>query len=151
VHFGWLRKYFDVLVAALLRLVLALRPVTYFPQHFLETKFMGILTKENGEFKIEVIKEFAEDIANALEEGDRLSADDAENLAQKAHEYFSGKREELSDLLDQVASLEQGSLAGYGLNTGHPGMNDIFFEMLDIAISKSHISQEIESASLVTK
>ena len=132
-------------------IVLALPPVTYFHLDFLETKFMGILTKENGEFKIEVIKEFAEDIANALDEGDRLSVDDAEDLAQKAHEYFSGKRKELSDLMDQVASLEQGSWAGYGLHTGHPGMNEIFFEMLDIAISKTHILQEIESTSLFTK
>ena len=131
-----------------MRIVLALRPVISFPLDFLEIKFMGILTKENGAFKIEVIKEFAEDIAHALEEGDRLSADDAEDLAQKAHEYFSEKREQFSDLVDQVNSLDVGSWAGH---QSHPGMNQIFFEMLDIAISKSRILQEIKSTSLVTK
>ena len=102
---------------------------------------MGVIV-ENGTFKIEVIKEIAEDIANSLELGGQLSAKEAEELAQKAHQYFSRKWDEFHELICNIKSLDQSS---YGADVGHPGMNEVFSTLLHTAISKEELLKEIQS------
>lgn len=106
---------------------------------------MGILVNDNGAFKIEVVREFADDIADSLEQGTQLSVDDVEVLAQKAHEHFIRKKNEFGKLVHEFTSLDQGSWGGYGMNSGHPGLNDLFFDMLDFALSKEQLMKEIHS------
>ena len=112
---------------------------------------MGILVNGNGTFKFEVIREFADDIAISLEQGAQLSADDVEELAQKAYEHFFRKKKEFGQLVHEFTSLDQGSWGGYGMNSGHPGLNDLFFDLLDFALSKEQLLKEIHSVINQTK
>ena len=104
---------------------------------------MGILVNDNGAFKIEVVREFADDIADSLEQGTQLSVDDVEELAQKAHEYFHQKWDEFKALISDMRSLDQSS---YWASPGHRGMDEVFSELLHSAISKERLLKEIHSA-----
>ena len=134
VHFDWLRRRFDVSFW---------RRRNNFETRSLQFQIMGILINDNGEFKIEVIKEIAEDIASSLEQGSRLSQRTAEELAQKAHEHFSQKWDEFHELIGEIDSLQQGS---YGAEVGHEGMNEIFSLLLCEAISREKLLEEIQVA-----
>lgn len=103
---------------------------------------MGLLYDKDGTLSLQKIGEIDQRFAKLLESNEAISAMQLEAFVKKAHHHFRGQLTRCQALIASLKDLDHSS---YGVPTGHDGVNEFLFGVLEEIVSESAIKEEMET------